>query len=77
MYDLFWRLFVWGGSQNKGYIKNQYLCQLIEEYIDTWSEHARGEGPHYIPRLRVTDEYSGIYSSALYSSVASSVKRGI
>jgi hypothetical protein len=55
--------------------------------MDTWSGHGEGVGPQYIPRLCVTEEYiplylsvrrsQGIYSSALYSSVGSSVNRGI
>jgi hypothetical protein len=54
--------------------------------MNTWLGRGGG-GPQYIPRLHVTgeytfiflgtEEYSDIYSSALYSSVASSVNRGI
>jgi hypothetical protein len=47
LYNLFWRLSIRGDSQNKGYIKNQYIPRLIEErvayiprlaeeYMDTW-----------------------------------------
>jgi hypothetical protein len=48
LYDLFWRLPIWGGRQNMDYIKNQYIPQLTEERMT------------YIPRL--TEEYMDTWS---------------
>jgi hypothetical protein len=47
--------------------------------MGTWPERwVVGEsGPNYIPQLRITEEYKAIYSSTLYSSVRSSINRGI
>jgi hypothetical protein len=55
----------WGG---------QYIPRLrvTEEYI-----RRLGVTEEYTFISLGTDEYSGIYSSALYSSVTSSVNRGI
>jgi hypothetical protein len=50
-----------GGSQNRGYIKT--ISSSVNRGIYGHVARAPG-GPHYIPRLRV-------YSSVLYSSVAS------
>jgi hypothetical protein len=71
---------------------NQYISRLTKEYMNTWPGGGQyiprlRVTEEYIRRLGVTeeytfislgtDEYSGIYSSALYSSVTSSVNRGI
>jgi hypothetical protein len=67
LYDLFWRLPMLGGSQNRGYIKT--ISSSVNRGIYGHVARAPG-GPHYIPRLRV-------YSSVLYSSVASILNWGI
>jgi hypothetical protein len=42
LYDLFRRLPIQRGNQNKGYIKNQYTPQLIEEHMTLYSSVNRG-----------------------------------
>jgi hypothetical protein len=37
LYDLFWRLPIMGGSQNRDYIKNQYIPRLTEERMGLYS----------------------------------------
>jgi hypothetical protein len=54
------------GRQSKHVLyiqKIQQIPRLTEEYMDTWPGHIGGAGPHYIRRLRVTEEYILIYSS--------------
>jgi hypothetical protein len=58
---LFWRLSIGGGSQNKDYIKNQYISRLNEEYIDTCSGHGGGGGhPIYLYNREI---YNSIFIS--------------
>jgi hypothetical protein len=55
----------------------QYIPQLrvTEEYIPVYSSVRCNRGIYFI--FLGTDEYSGIYSSALYSLVPSSINQGI
>jgi hypothetical protein len=68
---LFWRLPIWGGSQNRDYIKNHNIPWLTEEHTALYSLVKRGiyghvaeacGGSQYLPRLRVTEEYITLYS---------------
>jgi hypothetical protein len=42
----FWRLPIRGGSQNRDYIKNQYIPQLIEKHMSLYSSVNRGIYEH-------------------------------
>jgi hypothetical protein len=81
LYALFWRLPIWGGSQNRGYIKKP-IYSSIDRGIYGHVAEAQGGG---VPSIFIgytfiflgTKEYSDIYLSVLYSSVAFSVNHGI
>jgi hypothetical protein len=64
-----------GGSQNRDYIKNQYIPRLTEEHMSLnrriYGHVAGAWGGQYILRLRVTEEYIALYL------VVSSVNRGM
>jgi hypothetical protein len=46
LYGLFWRPPIWGRSQKKGYIKNQYIPQLNEERMALYSSVNQGMYGH-------------------------------
>jgi hypothetical protein len=65
---LFWRLTIRRGSQNRDYIKKQYSPRLTKKHMGMCPGREKGGG-HYIPRLRVTEEYIALYSSVTHNYI--------
>jgi hypothetical protein len=60
---LFWRLTIPGGSQNRDYIKNQYIPRLTDEHMFVYFSINRGIYGH-VARAR----------GAVYSSTSRNIK---
>jgi hypothetical protein len=64
-----------GGGGGGGCPQSIPQLRVTEEYIPVYSSVRCNRGIYFI--FLGTDEYSGIYSSALYSLVPSSINQGI